>query len=224
MEITEFVFKLFVLFFPGIITYLIVQNLSYFVEKKNLNLALYSGIFGLGAYLTYWVILRAINYFSVIETDVSFISNLLNTSTQLDISEIINVTFIAVFNGFILAVAIRENLLAKIGFGFSKKSIQPSRAIWNSILFERIGEWVVIRDMENDLMYRGWLRNVSDTADEGEIFLRDVRVSKNASAKKLYETPGIYLKFDVTKISIEFIDMQFSEVYLRLKGEKNEKD
>jgi hypothetical protein len=49
-----------------------------------------------------------------------------------------------------------------------------------------LNHWVVIRDIQNDLMYQGWVESFSDGLDNNEILLRDVKVFRNSDQDFLY--------------------------------------
>tara|TARA_B100001245_G_scaffold173899_2_gene132317 strand:+ start:34374 stop:34610 length:237 start_codon:yes stop_codon:yes gene_type:complete len=71
--------------------------------------------------------------------------------------------------------------------------------------------WITVRDLENDLMYDGWIQAFSDNSKEAEVLLGDVRVYRNSSGELLYEVGSQYLSMDRSNIVIEV-----------RKGEQNE--
>ena len=68
----------------------------------------------------------------------------------------------------------------------------------------RIPEWVIIRDIKNDIMYEGWVQAFSDATEPDEIFLRNVKIYKNSTSKLMYETKGLYLSQKKENLLIEF--------------------
>jgi len=76
-------------------------------------------------------------------------------------------------------------------------------------------EWVVIRDIKNDLMYEGWIKAFSDSTEKDEIFLRDVRVFKNSTSEELYDIPGLYLPSKGINLIVEFPTLEFTELINR---------
>jgi hypothetical protein len=53
-------------------------------------------------------------------------------------------------------------------------------------------EYIHFRDLENKVVYAGWVNTFSESEKLREIVLRDVQVFDEAS-KLLYETPMLYL-------------------------------
>ena len=67
-----------------------------------------------------------------------------------------------------------------------------------------IPEWVVVRDPGKGLAYEGWVHAFSDTADDNELFLRDVRVLNNTTGDEVYRVWGLYLARPRGELTIEF--------------------
>jgi hypothetical protein len=76
--------------------------------------------------------------------------------------------------------------------------------VWSYILNAEIPGWVVIRDLEHDLMYEGWIQASSDSTEKDELFLRDVKVFTNSTAQQLYGVSGLYLPRSRENLTIEF--------------------
>lgn len=85
----------------------------------------------------------------------------------------------------------------------------------------QIPEWVIVRDIENDLMYEGWVQAFSDSTERDELFLRDVKVFTNKTADELYEIPGLYLPKSRENLTIEFPALKFSE-FRKRRSNKNQ--
>ena len=64
--------------------------------------------------------------------------------------------------------------------------------------------WVVVRDIENDLAYEGWIHAFSVGNERDELFLRDVKVFTNKTAEELYAVPALYLPKNRESLTIEW--------------------
>jgi hypothetical protein len=62
---------------------------------------------------------------------------------------------------------------------------------------------VVVRDLDHDLAYDGWVNAFSDTYDANELLLRDVKVYQSSSAQLLYELDSVYLTREKDELTIE---------------------
>ena len=51
--------------------------------------------------------------------------------------------------------------------------------VWDFAFSSDMPEWVVVRDQDNEIAYEGWVRAFSDSVDENELLLKDVRVCHN---------------------------------------------
>ena len=70
---------------------------------------------------------------------------------------------------------------------------------------KRDSEWVVVRDLEDDLIYEGWIVAFSDsTADFDEMLLTDAQVYRNSTGEELYKVSGLYLSMRHGNKTIEF--------------------
>jgi len=76
--------------------------------------------------------------------------------------------------------------------------------VFSYIMNSQIPEWIVVRDIENNLMYEGWVEAFSDSTERDELFLRDVKVFNNKTAGELYDVPGVYIPKKRDNLVIEF--------------------
>jgi hypothetical protein len=68
----------------------------------------------------------------------------------------------------------------------------------------KIPAWVTIRDMQNDIMYQGYVVAFSDSLEKDEIFLDNVSVYQNSTGNKLYDVAGLYIPTKRENLIIEF--------------------
>ncbi|HDR5278537.1 TPA: hypothetical protein QCS28_005949 [Bacillus thuringiensis] len=170
---------------------------------------LYSFILGLASYFILYIIISINNFLVILRGlipswKVSFLNSLIDKKADINIKEVVIATLIAIILALLISALINHRLLHK----FAKKLKISKRFgqldVWSYVLDSPDIDWVIIRDLENDLMYQGWIEAFSDTYDTNELFIRDVKVYKNSTAEELYFMQGIYITKDKTNLIMEF--------------------
>ena len=75
--------------------------------------------------------------------------------------------------------------------------------VWSYVMNMEKQEWFIVRDLQYDIMYEGWIQVFSDSTENDELFMRDVKVYRNSTGDALYETPGLYLPRKREGLTIE---------------------
>lgn len=209
MQLSELTIRLLLIFFPGIISSLIIDNLISHREREFKIFLLYSFILGLASYFILYIIISINNFLVILRGlipswKVSFLNSLIDKKADINIKEVVIATLIAIILALLISALINYRLLHK----FAKKLKISKRFgqldVWSYVLDSPDIDWVIIRDLENDLMYQGWIEAFSDTYDTNELFIRDVKVYKNSTAEELYFMQGIYITKDKTNLIMEF--------------------
>lgn len=65
-------------------------------------------------------------------------------------------------------------------------------------------EYIHFKDLENDFVYAGWVNTFSESGQQRELLLRDVKVYTLSTAEELYEVPYLYIARNKEHILIEF--------------------
>jgi hypothetical protein len=65
--------------------------------------------------------------------------------------------------------------------------------------------WVFVRDIENDLVYYGYIRAYSESREDRELILKEVEVYSNSTGEWKYAIPMMYLSREAHKLSIEIV-------------------
>ena len=79
---------------------------------------------------------------------------------------------------------------------------QPN--VWSFALNANEVKWATVRDLQNNLMFQGYIRAFSDVEDPAEILLTQVCVYNEKTGERLYEADTIYLARDKSNLTIEF--------------------
>ncbi|MBM4056201.1 MAG: hypothetical protein FJ264_16335 [Planctomycetes bacterium] len=141
----------------------------------------------------------------------SFLKVLIDKNATINFKEIVFVTILSIPIGFLFTFLLNYKVLFRVAHKLKISKKFGDLDVWSYIMNSKTPEWVVIRDIENDLMYEGWIEAFSDSTGVDELFLRDVKVYKNSTAEECYEIPGLYLPRKRENLIIEFPLLKFSE-------------
>ncbi|HBS43052.1 MAG TPA: hypothetical protein DEA26_10250 [Oceanospirillales bacterium] len=212
MDFSEFTFKLMLLFLPGIICSYIVDAFTNHKERTQFQFFVNSYVYGLLAYALYWLAIEVVSiFFCIGDGAVSFLLYFQDKEANISFIEI----FYACISAVIIASSVTYMHTHKLHFrffrwlGITKKFGELD--VWGYLMNSDDVNWITVRDLENDLMYDGWIQAFSDNSKEAEVLLGDVRVYRNSSGELLYEVGSQYLSMDRSNIVIEV-----------RKGEQNE--
>lgn len=210
MQLSEFAFRIILLFIPGLISFIIIDNLTFHKEYKLYNIIIYSLILGFLCYYLYYAIIIILKYLIDINLSLSFFHIISDNRAEINLNEIIWVSVISIPLGFIFTFLINYKILFRIAHTFRISNKFGDIDVWSYIMNLEIPEWVIIRDRENNIMYEGWIQAFSDSTEKDELFLRDVIVYENSTGDEMYRTPGLYLPRNRNKLIVEFPELQFT--------------
>lgn len=204
MQLSEFTFKIILLFLPGFIALIIIRQLIYYKVDNFIHSILHSFTLGFASYAAYYVALSMTNCIFSTQYQFYFWNTCINGS-QPNPTEIIFVSITSIIVGFITAKIINSKLITKIGhfFNITKQFSEPD--VW-SYIFNSESDvlWITIRDKKKKLAYQGYVTAFSDTYLENEIFLTQVKVYDNETGEHFYDIQGLYISRDPKDITIEF--------------------
>ena len=200
MNLSEFAFKIILIFIPGLITFNIVEKLTFHREFKTPKILFGSLAYGFLCYLSYGLLffLTPVRNISPVQ-ELYFLQGLSDPQVPPNFWEIGFASFFSIPVGFVSAAWINFRCLYWIARKLKVSDKLDDIGVWNKALGSSLGEWIVIRDYKEDLMYRGWVDSVSEGLDVNEILLRDVDVYVNSTPdseelrqKHLYHVPRLY--------------------------------
>lgn len=217
MTLSEFTLRIILIFLPGLISFMITEQLTVHKETQTYRFFIYSLMLGFLCYLIYYLISLKV----FLNSSFYFIQSLSNNQLPLNFWEIFWATMLSIPLGFLVSFFINKKILHKIAkkIGASKKF--GDLDVWSYIMNSQMPEWVVVRDKENNLMYEGWVHAFSESTERDELFLKDVRVFTNDTAQELYEVPALYLPRNRDNLIIEFPTINFP-VSKKKKNVKNQ--
>lgn len=212
MGLTEFTFKMILIFIPGLISFIIVDNLTVHRETKTHHWLIYSFLLGFLAYLCWFVFIKLSGCLLGIVIPFDFFDNLTSPQVKPNMGQISIVTIISVPLGLFVSRMINRKWLYSLAkcFGASDKfgDLDVFEFILNS---DDVPKWVVIRDKEADRAYEGFVSAWSDATERDGLFLQDVKIYENSSGEWLYDVPALYLPKKLESLRFEFPCVEYTQ-------------
>ena len=202
---TEFALRIVLLFFPGILCGLLVENLVPTRDWSDTRFALYAFVLGLGSYLVFALIMAAVQM--AWPPRIWFFRALTSRGPlDLDYSEILSVSGVSVIVGLLVSTVLNKHWLQKFGRRIGIGSKFGDLDVWSHTFnsSDLTDRWVVVRDFARDLAYEGWVSAFSDRVNDYELLLREVVVYQSSTSLKLYDVESVYLSRKKDDLTIEF--------------------
>ncbi len=200
MGLSEFAIKLLLLFLPGIICSYIVDTFTHHEKRTQFQFIINSYVYGLLSYIGYYLIHIL---FKAKESKIYFLKALIDSKSDISYEEIISVCIVSIALAVIFTCMHNSKLHFKL---FRKLKITKKSGhidVWGDLMNSPDVKWISVRDIENNLIYDGYLSVFSDSVKEAEVLMSDVCVYKNDTAELLYKVKFQYLSLDKSKIVIE---------------------
>ena len=209
MELSEFAFRILLLFVPGLVCAFIVDSQTVHEPRQPHSFFLLAFIYGVISYIIYAVACHILRFDSsgLQELDAIFLKLTDGKEENVNDFSFIIVAWTTLLS-FILAVLIivlsqykiinRLLRLLRITKQFGELDV------WGFALNLKEVDYVTVRDVVNDLVYDGWVQAFSDDATNAQLLLRDVSVYRNESGIKLYQCGAIYLSLERSNMALEF--------------------
>lgn len=209
MELSDLTIRLLLIFFPGIIAALIIDNLTIHRGRDFKIFILNSLVLGLTSYFLLYIFLSSNNIIVELRGlkptwDLNFKHWLNDKNIPVNITEVVIVTIVAIVLAFIISAAINNKLLHRFGKKVKVTKKFGQLDVWSYVFDSPDISWIIVRDNDNDLMYQGWLEAFSDTFEKNELFIREVTVYRNSSAEELYTMEAVYITKDCSNLVLEF--------------------
>lgn len=212
MEISELVWRLFILLLPGVIAILLVRYSSTSKEYSNFYFIIYSAIMGIGILILLELVISLYNIMIALfssDITIQFGLNLTIWDGLIDKSKSFNkfelfVSYISSIPiGIVVGGLIQKKRLIRLLQKFKITNRFGDTDVWNYILNSPDTDWIIVRDNKNNLAYFGMLKAYSDTGEIREIILTDVDVYFSDNWEELYKSEVVYLELEHNNFSIE---------------------
>ena len=198
MELSTLTIRVLLLFFPGVICALLVDALTVHRERTAAQFLTHSFVLGLGSYLSlnllrdvglqiaHWAGWRR-------PLPVTFFDALVNEKLRISWGEIALATLASVVLGIGVSAALNHQVIHTAANRLRISRKFGNLDVWGLLFNSRNIGWVVVRDLANDLTFRGWVDAYSDNGAAPELLLRDVTVFRSSTGDQLYGTERVYL-------------------------------
>ena len=213
MNISSFSLQVLLLFIPGLIAFLLVDNLTAHKPFKLVYIFIYTMILGMMSYLTLYCVLVLFSMCRGTTAEFYFWKNLTEEGLIFFLPEIIYATLVSVFLGSVVTFVINHGWFnyycGKVGL--SKKHGYSDTLSYMINLYTNaepnVPLYLTITDWEKRLRIVGVLVALSGPEDRrDEMLLQDCTLYSLESGEEIYSIPVYYFCPDYSKITIEIDD------------------
>ena len=212
MTLSHELLKIIILLVPGIISMLLLERLitNNKLEFKRfvLNIIVLSIFSYLLAYLLWEILFWIYSIFKwsspLVSSPINLLGYFTDTKFKINFWIVLYTSFCGVLLAIIMAIVINGKIVTKIGRWLHITIKHGDETVWDYFHNKPTNDWVIVRDIKNDIMYFGWIEAFSDDATEyDELILKEVSVFSNTSGDKLYDAKEIYLSGKREDLRIE---------------------
>jgi hypothetical protein len=203
MELNLFVAQLAVISLPGLVWARLDARYASKVKPSEVEFFIRVFMFGLTSYAVAFLLYSALGLrFDLINfaeaDDKSVISE--------NFADEIVVAFLAgVILSLVWLYGTNRKWLARFLQFIGATNSYGDEDVWDFTFNSRSAqvEYIFFRDLDNKIVYSGWVKAFSETGKLRELVLRDVEVF-NFDGEKMFETPLVYLARPPERMHIEF--------------------
>jgi len=215
MKFSIEILKIVIFLAPGILSMLIIEKL---ITHKKISIdrfSIYTILLSLFIYLFHYVLWLIIyKSYIIFQWNVPIVSqpefilfDFLKDQNLANVSSFIWILFVAIIVSVIITYIVNNKIINRFGQYVNITTKYGDESVWEYFHNSQNTDWVVVRDMKNDLMYFGWISIFSDDgSDLDEIILQDVTVYKNSTGEVMYKTSKIYIAGKREDFRIEIYD------------------
>ncbi len=224
MTISEFGFRLILLFIPGIIAFVIIDQLIVHRETKVHHWIVYSLPLAFLSYFLYFVVILLVEKFSGTKIEFILPKALINLNVMPDLLEIVYSSLCAIVIGFLVSGLIHYQILFRFAHWIHFSNKYGAIDLWHHYLqlVSETEKWVIVHESSSGLSYKGFIRSSSDPLEVSMVLLEDVTVYKNygqANEITLRNMKGLLMQINLATSVIEIPGYNLDRFQ---KGEKDE--
>jgi len=215
MEMSNLTMRVLLLFFPGIVCAMVYDALTVHQKRTMSYFLVLSFVLGMASYTVLFCVeflFAAIRARGIpASPQLCFFSFVTEEKPRVDFAETFWACLAAFPLALLLTLASSKKWLHKLACGVRICKKFGEIGVWEFSFSSRMPEWVVVRDTQHDRAYEGWVRAFSETVQENEILLQDVRVYENSTSRELFRRGAIYLSFEKRGVIIEFTAVPYND-------------
>jgi hypothetical protein len=203
MKIDLLILQIAILFLPGIIWARLDVRYSLNSKPSDTEFIIRAFVFGLATYAVTFLLYSAVGWqFTIVDFEDAGSKAIVNRAI---VGEILCALAVGVALSILWIYAATYKILTNFLQIIGATKTYGDEDVWDFTFNSRSAavEYIHFRDLENKVVYAGWVNTFSESEKLREIVLRDVQVFDEAS-KLLYETPMLYLARKPEGTHIEF--------------------
>ena len=209
MEISDLTIKLIILLIPGILSALIIEQITVHQKWTQFKFILYSILLGFASYFMYDQFLKLSLFIEyLLNSNTNFVSirfwdSLFDAKIPVSLKEVFIACLYSVFIGLIISACIHYKLLHRLAIFLKISDKYGDENLFTFFMNAKEVNWIWVRDPVRGLTYEGLRESFSESDNVRELVLRDVKVYNYEDSEFLYEVPAIYLSYKIGDLAIE---------------------
>lgn len=211
MEISTFTAKLFILLLPGVIASSIYNTLTVRSFKRSeFMFVIKSFVVGMLAYLTLQIFYCIFQFFRNTSLTLTTVLPLetfkLISEDTIPYLEVLLASLISVFLGFWMVRLDHTKAINNFAQSWNISNKFGDENLFTKFVNSPDTNWVHVKDIQNNLTYFGRVTSFSECEAIREIVLDEVTVYSYDENIELYDTPRVYLSYEIGNLIIEKAD------------------
>jgi hypothetical protein len=203
----ELVIIIILLLTPGIIGVLICDALILHKSWDQFKYIIYSFVIGLLSYCILQLIYLIIGWWYNCNLTLSIWQLEFISQKHINWLEILYSIPVSIILSLVLITLINRKILGKFAKYFKISNKYGDEDLFYYFLNSNEINWIYVRDIKNNLTYKGAIDTFSDNTLEKEIVLRDVTVYRYEDSAELYSVPYIYLNYKKDNVILECVPL-----------------
>lgn len=198
MELSVLTLRVVLLFFPGVLCALIVHALTIQRERTTPQFLTSAFVYGVSTYLllagvreAYAVGAKVVGWKA--PPRVTFFDVLTNEKARIAWGEIALSAGVALVLAIVLAAVANHAILHRMAERLRVSRRFGQADVWGHFLDSPTTRWIIVRDVNADLLYEGWVDAFSDSGVDPQLLLSDVAVYRASTGTKLHDRKRVYL-------------------------------
>jgi hypothetical protein len=195
MALSSFLVRIIFLALPGVVASTIYRKLRGKAVLKDWEDVIEIGLFALLSYLLYALAIGAVHGQAV--ESFTLLNAFYDEKATVSWHEILPACGIGVLLAFAASSLYTHKIVNRAGRLLRVTRRFGDEDVWT--YFNNVPDlyWVIVRDHKVDLAYYGWIQVYSDSHEERELLLRDVKVYNNSTSEFRYEVQCICAGSDI---------------------------
>lgn len=220
MEITELVWKLFLLLVPGVVASLMLDQIANRNKQPVFRFIVESALFGIAAFLImeffyslYNLSLACFSPDKKFEFGLNLLiwDSLFNDALVVNKVELLISYLLSIPLGVVFGIIYSKRLVNKVFKRLNITNRYGDDDVWSHFLNLPSTDYIIVRDRQTSLSYYGLLHSFSDSKEKREILLYNVDVYSTDAWTFQHSSEYVFLELDKSNYSIEIPKVEKNE-------------